>query len=65
VNSQKTGLRVAGIVFGLVCLAHIWRLIAHVDVRIGHHHHFPAWASVVGMLVAGILSIWMWMLSKK
>src|SRR5438309_642712 len=25
-NSQRTGLRVASFIFGLVCLVHIWRL---------------------------------------
>jgi tetrahydromethanopterin S-methyltransferase subunit E len=65
VNAQKTGLRVAGLIFGLVCLAHVWRLIADVDVRIGENLSFPPWASVVGVLVSGSLSIWMWMLSKK
>jgi tetrahydromethanopterin S-methyltransferase subunit E len=62
-NSQSFGLRVAGIVFGLVSLGHLWRLLAHTDIHIGSHH-VPIWASVVGLIVAGALSIWMWRLSS-
>jgi tetrahydromethanopterin S-methyltransferase subunit E len=61
-NSQTLGLRLAGIIFGLVCLAHLWRLVAHTNVMIGHHH-VPMWPSVLGLIVAGVMSIWMFRLS--
>jgi tetrahydromethanopterin S-methyltransferase subunit E len=61
-NSQTLGLRLAGIIFGLVCLAHLWRLVAHTNVMIGHHQ-LPMWPSVLGLIVAAVMSIWMFRLS--
>jgi hypothetical protein len=61
-NSQTVGMRLAGTIFGLVCLGHLWRLLAHSDVIIGTYH-VPMWPSVVGLIVAGIMSIWMFRLS--
>jgi hypothetical protein len=63
-NSQKTGLRVASLIFGLMCLVHIWRLaFAHFTVQIGSHQ-LPIWGSVVAVIVTGGLSIWMYRLSS-
>src|ERR1700730_15289505 len=56
-NSQTLGLRLAGIIFGLVCLGHLWRLIRQTDVMFGSHH-VPMWPSVVGLIIAGVMSIW-------
>jgi hypothetical protein len=62
-NSQRTGLRVASVIFGLICLIHIWRLVfAHFTVQLGSHQ-LPIWGSVVAVIVTGGLSIWMWRLS--
>jgi len=63
-SSPRTGLRVAAIIFGLVCLGHLWRLVQHVDVRLGPHD-IPMWISVVGIIIAGGLSLWMWKLSAR
>jgi hypothetical protein len=62
-NSPKTGLRVAGVLFGIFCLAHIIRLITQSPVLIGSHH-IPMWPSVVALIVAGLLSLWMWRLAS-
>ena len=63
-NSQKTGLRVASIVFALFAVGHILRLIKHAQVTVGTHHA-PMWVSVIALIIAGGLSIWMWRLSSK
>ena len=63
-NSQTLGLRTAGIIFGIVCLAHLWRLVAHADVVLGTFH-LPIWGSVAGFIIAGGLSIWMFRLSAN
>ena len=63
-NSQTTGLRVASIVFALFALGHILRLIKHAQVTVGTHHA-PMWVSVIALIIAGGLSIWMWRLSSK
>jgi hypothetical protein len=63
-NSQRTGLRVASVIFGLICLVHIWRLVfSHFTVQIGSHQ-LPLWGSVVAVIVTGGLSIWMCRLSS-
>jgi tetrahydromethanopterin S-methyltransferase subunit E len=65
-NSQSFGLRVAGLIFGLMCLVHLWRLLFSdfITVQIGSHV-IPHWVSGVGAIVAGILSIWMFRLSAS
>jgi hypothetical protein len=63
-NSPKTGLRVASIVFALFALGHLLRLINHARVIVGTHHA-PMWVSVVIIVIFGGLSIWMWRLSSK
>jgi hypothetical protein len=62
-NSKTQGLRVASVLFGLVCLGHLWRWFAHVDVRLDSHA-IPMWLSVAAAVVAGGLSLWMWRLSS-
>lgn len=63
-QSQKAGLRVAGVVFGLVGLAHLLRLIAGIPMTIGGFA-FSTPFTVAAFLVPGCLSIWLWMLSLK
>ena len=63
-NSPVTGLRFAGTLFALIALIHIWRLVGGFDVIIGNQH-IPASVSVVGAIIAGALSLWMWKLSSK
>jgi hypothetical protein len=62
-SSQKTGLRVASIVFALFALGHILRLINHAQVMVGTHH-ISMGVSVIALIVAALLSIWMWRLSS-
>ncbi len=62
-NSRVTGLRVAGTIFGLVSLAHIWRLLTHSAVLIAGYP-IPSWPSVLGAIVTGALSIWLWRLAS-
>ncbi len=63
-NSQRTGLRVASVIFGLMCLVHIYRLLfAHFTVQIGSHQ-LPVWGSGIAIIVTGGLSIWMWRVSS-
>ena len=62
-SSQKTGLRVASIVFAIFALGHVLRLINHAQVTLGTHT-IPMGVSWVALIVAALLSIWMWRLSK-
>jgi hypothetical protein len=62
-SSRVMGLRVAGTIFGVVAIAHIWRLVTHSAVLIAGNP-VPSSVSVVGAIVAGALSIWMWRLAS-
>lgn len=55
---SKTPLYVAGTVFGLVALVHLYRLYSHFNLMIGTTE-VPYWANFVGAIVAGGLSYWM------
>ena len=61
--NRVLGLRVAGSVFAIVCIAHIWRLLTHTAVIIGGTP-IANWPSVFGAIVAGALSLWMWRLAS-
>ena len=61
-SSQASGLRVASVVFALFALGHLLRLVNHARVMVGTHQ-MPMWGSVVALIIAGVLSIWMWRLS--
>jgi hypothetical protein len=43
----------------MFALGHLVRLISHAKVVVAGHH-IPMWASVVALIVAGLLSFWMW-----
>ena len=61
-NSSRVGLRVAAVIFGLICLGHAWRVFAHLEVRVGSYD-IPRWPSVVAVFLAGALCLWFWRLS--
>jgi len=61
-KSQTLGLRVAGAFFALFCLGHLLRLVTRADVIIAGYQ-MPLWINIVGVLIAGALSLWMWRLS--
>lgn len=63
-NSQRTGLRVASVIFGLVALAHVVRLFKNAPITFGSHTVSMS-LSWVALIVAGILCIWMWRLSSS
>jgi hypothetical protein len=63
-SSPANGLPVASIFFASFALAHIIRLIGHIHVTIGVLH-VPMWVSVVALVVAGFLSIWLCRLSVR
>jgi hypothetical protein len=62
-NSQALGLRVASALFAFFALAHVARLVKQAPVTVGSHH-IPMSLSVVALIVAAALSIWMWRLSS-
>jgi O-antigen/teichoic acid export membrane protein len=57
-NSQIMGLRVAGVVFGLMSLAQLWRLIVQPAVLVAGHV-MPLWPSVLAFLLLASLCFWL------
>ena len=63
-NSPNTGLRIAGTIFGLFALVHLWRLAASAEVVVGGYT-LPMWPSALFALIALGLSLWMWRLASR
>jgi hypothetical protein len=62
-NSQKTGLRVASIIFGIFAIGHLVRLMKQAQVTVGTLT-IPMGVSWIALIVAAILCIWLWRLSN-
>jgi hypothetical protein len=50
-------LQISGALFGLIALAHLLRLFRHWQVDLAGYI-VPLWASWLGLILAGGLSIW-------
>lgn len=61
-NSPAFGLRVAGTIFGLVCVAQLSRLLLKLEIVV-NGHPVPFWLSALAALGAGALALWLWKLS--
>jgi hypothetical protein len=62
-SSQAAGLRVASVIFALFAIGHLVRLFEQAQVTVGTYQ-IPMWISVVALIIAITLSIWMWRLSS-
>lgn len=62
-NSQTLGLKVAGVVFGLLCLAQLLRLLLRPEVLVAGNQ-LPLWPSALAVAILGGLSLWMWKLAR-
>jgi hypothetical protein len=62
-NSQILGLKVAGIIFGLMCLAQLLRLVTRLEVLVAGHQ-LPLWPSGLALVILGGMSLWLWKLSR-
>jgi hypothetical protein len=62
-NSQGFGLRVASAIFALFAVGHMVRLVRQAQVTVGTHQ-IPMSLSFVALIIAAILSIWLWRLSS-
>jgi uncharacterized membrane protein YecN with MAPEG domain len=63
-NSQRTGLRVASIIFAIFAIGHLIRLIKDLQVTVGTQT-IPMGVSWIALIVAAILCVWMWRLSSR
>jgi threonine/homoserine/homoserine lactone efflux protein len=62
--SQRTFLLVAGVVFGLVALAHVLRIVFGWSLTI-QDFSVPMWASWIAIIVAGYLAYEGFRLARK
>jgi cytochrome bd-type quinol oxidase subunit 2 len=62
-RSQASGLRVASVIFAFFAIGHVVRLVKQAQVTVATHQ-IPMWVSVVALVIAAILSTWMWRLSS-
>jgi uncharacterized membrane protein len=62
-SSQASGLRVGSVIFALFAIGHLVRLVKQAQVTVGTYQ-IPMWVSVVALIIAAILSTWMWRLSS-
>jgi len=62
-KSPIMGLRVAGAVFGLMCLAQLARLVIQPEIFVAGHA-VPLWPSVAAAVLLGLLSAWLWSLAS-
>lgn len=63
-NSPTVGLRVASVIFGLICLAQLGRLVVRPEVLVAGYP-LPLWPSALAVVVLGALSLWLWRLSRS
>lgn len=61
-NSKILGLRVAGVIFGLMSIAQLARLLIRPEVLVAGHL-IPLWPSTLAFVILLGLSLWMWKLS--
>jgi hypothetical protein len=62
-NSPTVGLRVASILFGVLCLAQVLRLVMRPEVLVAGHA-LPLWPSVLAVVLLGAMSLWLWTLGR-
>jgi hypothetical protein len=63
VNSPRTGLRVASVLFGIFAIGHILRLINQAQVTVGTLK-IPMGLSWIALIIAAFLCVWLWRLAS-
>lgn len=63
-SMKNYALFIAGIVFGIVALAHLSRLIFQFPLIIGTHL-LPLWVNGIGLAISAGLCIWMFYSIKE
>jgi hypothetical protein len=62
-NPQKTGLRVASIIFAIFAIGHLLRLLNQTPVMVGSHQ-IPMGVSWLALVIAVLLCMWLWKLAS-
>lgn len=61
---QRVYFIISATIFALVCLLHLGRAAAGIQVRVDGVE-FPIWLSWGGLVVSGVLSIWGFRLAAR
>ena len=61
---MKPFTRLASVIFGLICLAHIARVITQFQIVIGSHT-LPLWISFFAIAFTAIMSMALWRESAR
>ncbi|HEU4650471.1 MAG TPA: hypothetical protein VFS49_03565 [Croceibacterium sp.] len=56
---MKPFTRIAAVLFGIIALAHLYRIVRPFEVSIAGQM-LPQWVSIAGLVVAGGLSLMLW-----
>jgi hypothetical protein len=62
--NKTLALRVAGSIFGLIAIVHFLRLMIKFEVIVANYT-VPMGFSMFGLIIAGLLSVWMFVASKN
>ena len=54
---MRAYLQISGAIFGIIAVTHLLRLLQHWPIDLAGHI-VPLWASWLGLVLAGALSIW-------
>jgi len=63
-NSARTGLRVARVIFAIFAIGHVVRLINSAEVTVGTLT-IPMGVSWIALTVAVVLCVWLWRLASQ
>lgn len=62
--TKNFALRIAGLIFGIVCILHILRLLISLPVYLGNWF-LPYWINIMGALTTALLSIFFFSVSFR
>jgi membrane associated rhomboid family serine protease len=62
--SKNNALIVAGVIFAIVTVMHLFRVAAKFQVVVAGCE-IPIWANIGGFVIAGLLAVWMFAAAKQ
>jgi hypothetical protein len=62
--NKNIALKTAGVIFAVVALLHLLRVVTGFEVAIGGKT-IPLWPSIGGLIVGGLLAIWMFLAARR
>jgi hypothetical protein len=63
-NRSRPFTLIAAIIFGIMALAHLYRLVTHFQIVLGSHP-IPEWVSIIATLITGLLAVMLYRESRS